>query len=62
MKPMMTDSVNLFRDWQQGGADIFMPEDQRQHYKQTPTYNYGGKKPWMRDEDFNNMRNAYLNE
>lgn len=32
VKPMMRDSINLFRDWQRGGANIFMPDDQRQYY------------------------------
>ena len=35
VKPMMQDSINLFRDFQRGGANIFMPTDQRQYYTGT---------------------------
>jgi len=47
VKPMMQDSINLFRDWQRGGADIFLPQDQRQNYGGTNMRNiYGGKPPY----------------
>lgn len=49
---MMQDSINLFRDWQRGGADIFLPQDQRQNYTGGTNMRniYGGKPPWWDEE------------
>jgi hypothetical protein len=56
---MMQDSINLFRDWQRGGANIFLPEDQRQNYGANTNLRnlYGGKQPWMQDEELFPRRN-----
>lgn len=47
---MMKDSINLFRDWQAGGANIMMPEDQRTNYNPNSMAGAygggGGRYPW----------------
>lgn len=57
---MMQDSINLFRDWQRGGANIFLPEDQRQNYgnRNNNMRNiYGGKYPWEDQDLFPRQNN-----